>query len=77
MPTPGLDRLLLFLGVYEGPSHALDELVGVVFVGEHLRGHVLGEQVKAATQLQEGSFASCPPPRAGPGGFLAARGGGA
>ena len=39
-----LDRLVVMLGVYERPSDALDELVRVVFVGEHLGGHVSGEQ---------------------------------
>ena len=33
----------MILGVDERPAHALDELVGVTLVGEHLRWHMLGQ----------------------------------
>ena len=49
----GADRLLLLmvLGVDERPAHALDELVSVMLVGEHLLGHMLGQHDLLGTSL--------------------------
>jgi hypothetical protein len=50
----GLDGLLALLGVYKCPSHALDKLVSVVLVGEHLGRHVLGQQSFGVTSRNLG-----------------------
>ena len=42
--TPLTLGLLDLLGVDERPSHTLDELISVVFVGEHFRWHMLGQE---------------------------------
>jgi hypothetical protein len=44
-------RLLLRLGVNECPAHPFDELLSVMLVGEHLRGHVLGQHHLVGTSV--------------------------
>jgi len=39
----GVNRVLLRLGVYERPPRAIEKLIIVVLVGEHLGRRVLGE----------------------------------
>ena len=48
----GANRLLLVLGVDERSAHALDELVSVMLVREHLRGHMLAQHDLVVTSLQ-------------------------
>lgn len=41
----------MFFGVDERPAHALDELVSLMLVREHLRGHMLGQHDLLGTSL--------------------------
>jgi hypothetical protein len=59
----GANRLLVVFGVDERAAHALDELVSVMLVGEHLRGHMLAQHglVVTSPHFRTSTLGSCAP----------------
>jgi hypothetical protein len=50
----GVGLIDLQLGVYERPPHAVDKLISVVLIGEHLGRHGIGEQSFGVTSRNLG-----------------------